>query len=64
MMIYLNYLKDGSLEQLLALRTTDIRPGEGGDGKGVSHLPVLGRVEVFSVMASILAKPFQTSREI
>lgn len=52
--VYLNYLKDGSLEQLVAHPTTGVGPGEGGDGKGVSHLLVLRGVEIFSVMTETL----------
>lgn len=52
--VYLYYLKDGSLEQLVAHHTAGVGLGEGGDGEGVSHLLVFGGVEVVSVITGIL----------
>lgn len=53
MVVYLDYLKDGSLEQFAAQHTSGGLE-EGGDGKGVSHLLILVGVEVFSVMSCML----------
>lgn len=52
--IYFNYLKDSSFEQLFAHHTTFIGAGKGGDCKAMSHFLVLEGVEVISVMADML----------